>query len=829
MNPLDELKSLDRQIDEIRELAALKPIFYRLDAIAKEHADDFEVQLSAGEVKQRVVARGTTLRALGQTLQGRAEPGAGSGAFQPFGTPTGKTTTPINIPRSGADQNNFPNATSSFEQPVFTPPVDLRETVDAGLLPGIESHSNMEGADLDGASLRPMAPPRTEAPFPVPQSGNPMKRALLVGGLVGGLIALGLIGFLVNRNRTKKVAITALPLAVVTVPDGASIRINGEAKCISNCSIALTPGDYQVTAFLDGYEPASGAVRVSAKQPAELSLTFTPQGQTIRIVSDVAKGQVTMDDRMPVDLQDGQFVLDKVTPGTHQVKVTSSGGEASFAVEIAGAALPKIAGPVSVKDFTALLVSSVGSRAHVVASAPAKLAVNGQDQGTVGPDGIDVKEFKPGVGEFVVGDGQNKRTMSETFGPSPTLTVFLKADVAIGTLIVSTGEDDARVFFNGKEYARKTKKGELRIQTLGPVSVRVAKDGFEVAPTQNGTVAKGAETRLAFNLVPIPRVGNLQIHGATAGAEVLIDQKPVGTVGDDGNFTANGVAPGEHTVEVRKDQFVGRRFQRTFQAGLSVTLANGEATLLSAVGSVRLNRSPADAVVSYRKADETQLREVRGNQMDLAPGTYIFVARSPGFMEKTERVQVAMGEAHAVELSLTRAITAAAPPVPKGGGIGDFDDANAWSKQGDLWVHKGAGFIPYRLPANGTFTFTVRLLKGGSLFRGGRIRWAVQYMDAKNYALFELDRKNLASKVLDGGKLFDREKYAHGLSDKEMSYTMQIDIAPGQLIHRVKNGEQWMVLDTWKEPGRNFSDGKFGFLVQGSDEIGLTDFKFVPR
>ena len=73
--------------------------------------------------------------------------------------------------------------------------------------------------------------------------------------------------------------------------------------------------------------------------------------------------------------------------------------------------------------------------------------------------------------------------------------------------------------------------------------------------------------------------------------------------------------------------------------------------------------------------------------------------------------------------------------------MADFEDPNAWSKQGDLWVHKGGGVIPFKLPANGTFTFTVRLLRGGSLFRGGRIRWAVQYVDAKNYDLFELDRK----------------------------------------------------------------------------------------
>ena len=42
--------------------------------------------------------------------------------------------------------------------------------------------------------------------------------------------------------------------------------------------------------------------------------------------------------------------------------------------------------------------------------------------------------------------------MKESFGPAPMLTAFLKSDLNIGTLIVSTGEDDVKVFLNDKEY-----------------------------------------------------------------------------------------------------------------------------------------------------------------------------------------------------------------------------------------------------------------------------------------------------------------------------------------------------------------------------------------
>ena len=42
LNPLDELKNLDHQVETVTDLAALKPIFYRLDEIAKQYSDDCE-------------------------------------------------------------------------------------------------------------------------------------------------------------------------------------------------------------------------------------------------------------------------------------------------------------------------------------------------------------------------------------------------------------------------------------------------------------------------------------------------------------------------------------------------------------------------------------------------------------------------------------------------------------------------------------------------------------------------------------------------------------------------------------------------------------------
>ena len=695
----------------------------------------------------------------------------------------------------------------------------------------IGSTMTMSAITMSGVGPPP-APVATPArPGKTDSGDTKWKRALVLGVVAGAVLAIGVVALLVNQARRRNLVTAAVTVQVATVPPGAAIRINGETKCAANCSVPLVPGDYQVMAFLDGYEPAASLLKVSAGQPATVNLKLEPQAQTVRLLTDLTQGQVILDEQPPAELQDGQFILNKVPPGMHVVKVISKNGQASFPLEIAEAKPPAVTGPVAARDLVAVLVSTLGSKARVVTNGPMKLALNGQAQGDAGPAGVDLQGFRVGVNEIAVGEGKDVRTLTESFGPAPMLTVFLKSEVNIGTLIVSTAEDDARVFLNGKEYPRKTQRGQLRVPALGGVTVRVTKDGFELPAPQVADVKKGSEVRLEFKMAPLPRVAALQIREAMPGAEVLVDQKVVGAVGDDGSFTGNAIAPGDHIIELRRDNYLPKRLLRQFVAGKAVALSGADVVLAATIGTVRLTRTPADAAVVYRRAEETQTHEAKGNQLDLPPGSYVFTARAPGFTEKTERLPVAAGETHTLELALARVVAAAAPPPPppKIAGMADFEDPNAWSKQGDLWTHKGGGFIPFKLPASGTYTFAVRLLRGGSLFRGGRIRWAVQYMDGKNYDLFELDRKALSSKVIIGGKTYERGKYEHGLSDKEMSYTVQVDVSPDKLQHRLQDGANWLVLDTWSEPGRNFTEGKFAFVIQGSDEIGISDFKFVPR
>jgi hypothetical protein len=659
-------------------------------------------------------------------------------------------------------------------------------------------------------------------------------RALVVGSIAGLLLALALS---LALYQTRKRNAAPVEVVVRTTPAGASVRVvqersaaggGSQSICSSNCKLALTPGTYKVSASLDGFEPVAGAITVMARQPVSVSLTLQPQAQSVRLLTDLEQGKVVVDDQPPVDLQEGQLVLDKVAPGTHTVKVTGKNGDASFSFEIANARLPAVAGPVNARNMMVVLVASLGKRARVVTNAgPRKLAVNGQAQSDAGPDGTDLTGFQPGVNEIVVGEGREQRNMSETFGAAPMLTAFLKSDVNAGTLIVSTGQDDVRVFLNDKEYRRRTERGQLRLPTLGKVTVRVAKSGFQDEPAQTAEVKKGAEVRLQFDLKPKPQFGSLEIRGAMAGSEVFVDQKDAGTVGPDGLFSLGAIQPGDHTVELRREQYLPKRWQRSFHAGQAVVLAGADVVLATANGAIRIARNPASSTITYRRGDETESHEARGNQIELPPGSYAFSASAPGFAESTTRVQLAAGENRELSFTLARERPAAPPPVAASG-MAEFEDAQSWKKEGDSWVHKGGGFVPYKPTPKGVFTFTVELLKGGGAFRAGEIRWCFQYLDSKNYLLYEMDRKTFWAGVIEKGKKLERLKAPHNLGNRK-AFTIQIDVTPDRLVQKVRVGDQWKVLDTFVEQGRDFTQGKFGFLIQGNDEIAISDFQFLPQ
>ncbi len=369
------------------------------------------------------------------------------------------------------------------------------------------------------------------------------------------------------------------------------------------------------------------------------------------------------------------------------------------------------------------------------------------------------------------------------------------------------GQDGAKVFLNGKLQRQLTQGGQLRLPNLEPKDyvVQVSKSGFQDSPQQKIRIRKDEQVRLVFNLQPQPSLASLTIQGGAPGTTVLVDQSPVGTIQADGTLSVSTVNPGDHLIELRKDRFKPRQLKERFVAGGVVTLAAADAALEAAPSELRINFTPADASVVVVKGDVLKVVS-SGVPLNLAPGMYTLTARTSDRFTRSSAVEVVAGQSKILDLSL-------AP-----NGMSKWDDASEWKHEGDVFVHRGGDFVLYGVvPASGTFAFSAMPSKGRTL------QWVFNYTDAKNYVLFQMDENNFYRTVIRNGEKRD-QIIVPDKGDKKSLRTLQVRVSSAEIVHQIKQGDRWIVLDRWTQPGGVLSAGKFGFYIPGNDEIALSSF-----
>ena len=699
------------------------------------------------------------------------------------------------------------------------------------------------------ATEPPKAPP-VEAPPPLapPPKAPPVQRAAvrkhapglsaalrarpaLVWGITGVATALAMTIIalaLFSRVGRQKPPERPIAVEVRTMPPGATIRVNNEVRGTSNLKLELPPGTYHLEAVLEGYQPATSSLEVKSGLLAPVELTLQPIAQSVRLITNLEAAKVSLDDQPSEAMQEEQLALSSLPAGKHTIKVADRYGEASFAFEIVPGAAPAVIAPVTAKNIVALLVSQAAGRARIHVSVPsAKLALDGQPVGEVGPAGLELGNVAAGTHELSLGEGSGLKKFILESGPAPALTAYLQSERNVGTLLLATNEDGVTVFLDGQKHPNVTRRGQLRI-TRAPkrYRVRVAKEGFQDVPEQEVEIRKGEEVRLAFKLQPAPKLASLSVRGATPGAEVLVDQISIGTVGPDGTFRFSSVSPGEHSVELRKDKHTSAQFRRIFPVGQTVELQGNEVTLRAQLGTLRLTVSPQGAQVTASRAGEGSPRAIPANTVELEEGSWTVVARAPGYQERLERVQIAAGQTVSLNLTLTREQR---PPPAKVGGMESWENPQNWTKQGEWYVRRGGNLVLHRAtPNGGTFTFTIMLAAGGGLLRGKRLEWVVDFRDPRNHLLFQLDKESFRRTVFVGGRKTETRK-SHGLPmPDQITATVQIEVTPTTVTHRFRKGEEWVEVDTVSVPGQNYTVGQFGFVIQGRDEIRLSEFSFRP-
>ncbi|MGO9123639.1 MAG: protein kinase domain-containing protein [Terriglobales bacterium] len=787
---LEELRRMEQEAETLPDDKSKQGLVERLQALANRHLEDEEVLSPANGLLKRLNVA---------LVQGKK--------------PSQDAQRPKSDPPKKIVSSPLPDAGQSTMS-VYPP-----ATMDAQ--PAVAGKQDAPAPVKVAKPGAPTAPPKSQVrPAPVkpgPATKGPAWPKLPVKLSRGQMVAAGsaavalLLAFgLLARPRHPASApqpMARFGLQVHTAPTGATIRVNHEARGVSDLQLDLPAGAYEIEADLQGYQPKTAAFDAKAGAANSIELTLEPALPVVKLSSDTGTGKVSFDDQPPGDLEGAQWTLDKIATGEHKLKFAGPQGSASFSFATEAGAVPVVKGPITARGVLAVVVSNLGDRLQVVASDPTvKLSLDGQPPADMGQDGWQLAQVTPGTHELTLTQGSSQYKLDVDAGPMPSLNTFLESGRNVGTLVVVTSEDRARVFLNGQPQKDTTRGGQLRISDLEPkdYTVKVSKNGFQDLPEQRVRIRKGEERRLAFNLLSIPQFGSLSIQGGPPGAQVLIDQAPAGTVQPDGSFTAVTISPGEHVLELRKDHFKPKRMQKRFVAGTNVTLPPAETALEAATGEVKITFTPADAAVSLAKAGEASVKVTSGSALNLPPGTYTLSARTADNLTRTSTVEIVAGQSKVVDL----------PLGPSGMSL--WDDPSGWKQDKGTFIHKGGDFVLYSAsPTSGTFVFSAMLQKGR------RLQWVVNYVDAQNYILFQMDENNFYRSVVRNGQKTDEAKVPYK-SEKRAFHTIHIHISPSEIDHQTRSGDSWVALDKWS--GTNLSGGKFGFFIPGSDQVALSNF-----
>jgi hypothetical protein len=276
----------------------------------------------------------------------------------------------------------------------------------------------------------------------------------------------------------------------------------------------------------------------------------------------------------------------------------------------------------------------------------------------------------------------------------------------------------------------------------------------------------------------------------------------------DGTLTLSAVAPGDHVIELRKDRFKPKQIKKHFVVGTPVALSASDTALDAAPGELRIAFSPPDAQVTLTKTGESPIKVSSGTPLSLPSGTYALAARTADNFVRTSSMELTAGQSRTVDLAL-------APS-----GMSKWDDPSGWKQENGAFVRKGGDYILYGVtPTSGTFVFSAMLTKGH------RLQWVVNYTDPNNYDLFQIDDNNFYRTDIRNGQKTNDAKIPHK-GEKKSFRTLQIHVSPTEIVHQIKQGNAWFVLDRWTLPGTNLSAGRFGFYLPGGDQVSLASFSY---
>ena len=623
----------------------------------------------------------------------------------------------------------------------------------------------------------------------------------------------------------------AVPVAAVrqteirAYPAQAEIRLDGELCGSGECAVELEIGSHRATARLAGFEsdfeifnveaPREG-VAVEDTPPQRVELYLTALFPSLDIETDLARGNVFLDDIEVGEIEDGAFSLRELADGEHALRIRSGAVETTVVVETKAGSAPIITS-VESREAKVLVASSLATTATVWSSTPTVgIAVDGQEHGPSGPEGLKIAGLAEGPHRL--GADGSGAIASFRADNRPRLVLAVNTDRNVGGLRIVTGQDGATVYLNDRPYRRKTARGSLLVFLYpGTYRVRVEKPGFVSTPEYSVKITKGAREAITDDLVAQPRLATLSLRGAPPGAEVRIDGERIGEVSSDGSFSYEAVTAGDRVIQIGKSGYRNRTVKQQFEIGQETSI---DGSLVRSTGDITVSVEPADvdAHLVVRDSAGSIIRLENRRASALPEGGYRIEASANGFRSITSEVRVIGGENVVAEIQL-ESLAAPRPTVPQNLAA-VFANDPAWSRRGDQLIRRGGGIVLVPAMGVGKYRFAVNLL------RGRRLQWVVNYVDSENYGWFQMGRNNFIRSIVLQGQRSRPYQEPHALAEFR-AVTIEVEVKDEEIVHRLLRNGEWIELDRWKFTGADFAKGQFGFRLPGRDEIAVHSLDFT--
>ena len=529
---------------------------------------------------------------------------------------------------------------------------------------------------------------------------------------------LALAGCLVLWTSMRSAPVPrAAPIVDVSVlievtPPEAKVVWNGH-QVKNDRFMARANTHQEVEVSLLGYRTEQVPVEVKSRMhPVIVSLTPLPR--VLRLI--VQDGSAMLDkqtvalDGAPITLADGAHRLDLWTKpaGSLFLQFESQPGKMPIVTSIAR------------NGIWATAVANLGNVSRVY--GPPKAGLNGQLQEVKLSSGLELTNPNGGVTDLTVLEDAQPRQIQTSFDSAPSLTVTV-LDANLAMLILSSNADGGTVIVDGKPVRTPIHDGKSQIIVKpGVHKVKVQMDGYQEEPEQEIQAVKGKRIAVEFNLRLKPKYSDLEIAGAVEGAEVRIDDKPVGTVLPSGSFETKNLPPGMHTIGFRKEYYEPKDLApRPFTEGKTVRLSKEDVTMLK-WATVNITVKPLlPARIEYYRRDEKENGEGPVHTADngvarVREGLYHFTVTAEGYVSESKNAGVKWGQDVPLEFTL-KAIPKRVEKVdPVVVGLKGFE-REPDSSSGEWAAYNGK--VLFKLKPDGTFSFDI-MKKSGVLPGGAR-------------------------------------------------------------------------------------------------------------